>query len=418
MKTTWWFFEPRWRVVWFLTAAAALNFGDRSAMSAVLAAVRTDLGVSDVMLGLLGSVFLWSYALGSPIAGSLGDRFSRAKLVAGSLLAWSAVTALMGLATGYPMLLILRVSLGVAECLFLPAAIALIASHHGTETRARAMSFIQIGANAGMVIGGSAAGFFADHYGWRSGFWVLGGVGILLALASRPMLPAPAVKAVDVARKASFAQAVRYILRVPSYWVLLGESMLSGLGLWIFFTWLPLYFRETYNMPLAAAGFAGTFMLQISVVLGVLAGGWISDRVSANAPHRRMLLYGTFYLIGAPCLLLFLGKPSFVVVAVGISLFSFMRGLASSNDNPTQCEVVPPEFRSTGVGIMNSVATASGGCGVLLAGFLKREVGLGGIFAGISLCFFVASALLFFGYWRFMRRDIARAQERAAAVAG
>jgi predicted MFS family arabinose efflux permease len=408
--------EPRWRVVWFLTLAAALNFGDRSAMSAVLSAVRTDFGSTDVMLGLLGSVFLWSYALGSPIAGTLGDRFSRAKLVTGSLFAWSAVTALMGLATGYPMLLTLRIALGIAECLFLPAAIALIASYHGTETRARAMSFIQIGANVGMVIGGSAAGYFADQYGWRSGFLVLGGAGILLALLSRPMLPAPPVQAADAARKAPFGEAVRYILRVPSYWVLLGESMLSGLGLWVFFTWLPLYFRETFDMPLAAAGFAGTFMLQISVVLGVLAGGWISDCVSANAPHRRMLLYSVFYFIGAPCLLLFLGQPSFAVVATGISLFSFMRGLASSNDNPTQCEVVPPEYRSTGVGIMNAVATASGGCGVLLAGFLKREVGLAGIFAGISVCFLTASVLLFVGYRLFMRRDIARAQERAASA--
>jgi predicted MFS family arabinose efflux permease len=267
-----------------------------------------------------------------------------------------------------------------------------------------------------MVIGGSTAGYFADHFGWRSGFLVLGCTGIALALLSRAMLPAAPVQAAPVAPRASFRDAVKFVLRVPSYWVLLGESMLSGLGIWIFFTWLPLYFRETFQMPLAAAGFAGTFMLQISVVLGVLAGGWISDRVSANAPHRRMLLYGIFYLIGAPCLLLFLGTPSFTVVAIGVSLFSFMRGLASSNDNPTQCEIVPPQFRSTGVGIMNAVATASGGCGVLLAGFLKREVGLGGIFAGISVCFFAASILLLCGYRFLIRKDIARAQANARAA--
>lgn len=415
MKPALWFLEPRWRAVWFLSLAAALNFGDRSAMSAVLAAVRTEFGTTDVMLGLLGSVFLWTYALGSPIAGNLGDRVSQTKMVVGSLIAWSAVTALMGAATGYPMLLTLRVGLGFAECLFLPAAIALIASYHATETRARAMSFIQIGANVGMVIGGSTAGYCADHFGWRSGFLVLGVAGIGLALLSRTMLPPAPVRAASVAKQASFGEAVRFVLRVPSYWVLLGESMLSGLGMWIFFTWLPLYFRETFNMPLAAAGFAGTFMLQISVVLGVMVGGWISDRVAAHAPHRRMLLYGVFYLIGAPCLLLFLGTPSFAVVAIGVSLFSFMRGLASSNDNPTQCEIVPPQFRSTGVGMMNAVATASGGCGVLLAGFLKREVGLAGIFASISVCFFAASILLLFGYRYLIRKDIARAQAQAAS---
>jgi predicted MFS family arabinose efflux permease len=168
-------------------------------------------------------------------------------------------------------------------------------------------------------------------------------------------------------------------------------------------------------MPLAAAGFAGTFMLQISVVLGVLAGGWISDRVSAHAPHRRMLLYGCFYLAGAPCLLFFLGQPTFAVVAVAVSVFSFCRGLAQSNDHPTQCEIVPPEYRATGVGIMNACATAAGGCGVLLAGVLKRDVGLAGIFAGISLCFLVAAVVLLLGYRCFIRRDIARAQTASSS---
>jgi len=151
MNSAPWFLIPRWRLVWFLAFATALNFGDRTAMSAVLSAVQAELGVSDVLLGLLGSVFLWSYALGSPIAGNLADRFSRRRMVIGSLIAWSAVTGLMGLVTNYPTLLILRFSLGLAECLYLPAAIALVASYHPIETRARAMSFVTIGANVGMV---------------------------------------------------------------------------------------------------------------------------------------------------------------------------------------------------------------------------------------------------------------------------
>jgi predicted MFS family arabinose efflux permease len=113
--------------------------------------------------------------------------------------------------------------------------------------------------------------------------------------------------------------------------------------------------------------------------------------------------------------LLFLGTPKFAVVAVAVSVFSFMRGLATANDNPTQCEIVPPEYRATGVGLMNAVATAAGGGGVLVAGMLKNEVGLGGIFAAVSGCFFASAALLFIGYFCFIRRDIARAQEREEA---
>jgi predicted MFS family arabinose efflux permease len=407
--------NPRWRIAAFLAIAAGLNYADRAAMSAVLPAVRSDLGISDVSLGLLGSVFLWSYALGSPLAGSFADRHSRRRIVIGSLIAWSAVTALMGLATGFSMLLVLRFCLGLAECLFLPAAIAFIAEWHGSGTRARAMSFISIGVNGGMILGGAFAGWMADHHGWRAGFWALGFAGVALAFLARPFLPATLNATPEAARRASFREALKYLVRVPTYYVLLAESILSGIGLWIFFSWLPLYFRDTYNMTLAAAGFAGTFMLQISVVLGIIAGGWISDRVSVNAPHRRMLLYSTFYLIAAPFLLLFLGRPAFAIVVVAISGFSFLRGLGQANDNPTQCEVVPPQFRSTGVGIMNACATGAGGFGVLFAGLFKRHFGLESIFAAISGVFVLAGLVLFLGYRRFIRRDIARAQAWEAA---
>lgn len=395
----------RWRLTLFLTVAAALNFADRAAMSSVLSAVRVELSLSDLALGMLGSFFLWSYALGSVFAGHVADRWSRGRLVRLSLLAWSIVTLLTGLASSFPTLLGLRVGLGLAECLFFPAAYALIAQHH-SDTRARAMSLMAVGINAGMVLGGSAAGWLAQHYGWRSGFLLFGVLGIALALIARPFLIGPTP--VPAANRPSLGDAIRVLVRVPTYWAMVCESMLSGMGMWIFFSWLPLYLRETYGMSLAAAGFSGTFMLQISVMTGLAVGGWISDRVAGRARHRRVMLYGTAYLAAAPFLLLFLNQPSFTVVASGIACFSFLRGLGQANDHPTLCEVVPPQFRSTGIGLMNACGTASGGCGVLLAGFLKRDIGLGTVFAGISAAFFLAGLIMLLTYSFFSRRDFER----------
>lgn len=412
--------QTRWRVVAFLAGAAALNYADRSALSSVLPALRAEFALTDVQLGLLGSLFLWGYALGSPVAGVLADRWSRPALVVGSLALWSGVTALMGAAHGFVALVLLRLGLGLAECLYLPAATALIADHHGPETRGRAMSLHSLGLNFGVVLGGACAGYLAEHFGWRAGFVTLGLIGMGLALSARfavtagPAAPAQTARATP---RAPLATAARYLLGVPSFHVLLAKAMLAGVGIWVFFNWLPLYFREAFDLSLGTAGFAGTFMLQISTMLGLGLGGWISDRAAARGPHHRMLAQGLSYLAAAPFLLLFLARPSFAVVAVSVSCFSFFRGLGQANENPTLCEIVPVQFRSTAIGIMNTCATAAGGVGVLLAGVLKRTFGLPAIFAGISLLFVIAGGALLVAYRRWIARDVARANAPSAGQA-
>ena len=132
-----WYREPRWQTAGFLAAAAALNYADRAALSSVLPALRAEFHLSDPQLGLIGSMFLWSYAIASPLAGMLADRWSRRKQVVWSLVVWSGVTALLGAANGLIALLMLRGALGLAESFYLPAATALLGI---TTVRIRAVA--------------------------------------------------------------------------------------------------------------------------------------------------------------------------------------------------------------------------------------------------------------------------------------
>jgi MFS family permease len=203
---------------------------------------------------------------------------------------------------------------------------------------------------------------------------------------------------------------------VPSFHVLLAKAMLAGVGIWTFLNWLPLYFRETFNLSLTGAGFAGTFMLQISSVLGIAFGGWLSDRAALREPRRRMLVHGLCYLAAAPFLLLFLFRPGFSVVAVAVSCFSLFRALGQSSENPILCDIIPARYRSSAIGIMNTGATTAGGLGVLLAGVLKSHFGLNTIFAGISLLFAIAGGALIFAYRHWAAADTARAREFTAGA--
>jgi predicted MFS family arabinose efflux permease len=399
-----------WVVTLFLALAGALNYADRSAFSAVLAPLRAELKLSNAVVGVLGSLFLWSYAFSSTFAGILADRFSRSLLVVVSLALWSGCMGLTGFAHGLTLLCLCRVGLGMGESPYHPAAFALVAEHHAPGKRARAMSVLSVGFQGGIVAGGASAGFFADRFGWRMGFWILGGFGLVLAAAARffvvdgprPVAAGPA--------PGQAAEAMRYLARTPSYLIIVGKQILAEASTWIFIVWLPLYLFETFHLKLGEAGFAGTISLSVFIVLGVAAGGWISDRLAQRHGRYRLTLIGTAYLIAAPILLVFLGRPRFLVVMVAISAWSFLRGAGTGSERPAACEVVPPAYRATAFGIMNSFATASGAVGFLLAGLLKEHFGLGAVFAGSSVLYLLTATSMLVGAWRWMPGDMARAR--------
>ena len=160
--------RDKWLVVALLFLVGVINYADRTSITALYTLLKTDLGFSDVGIGALGSLFLWSYALASPFAGHLGDRINRGSVVIWSLAGWSLVMILTGLTTTRGQLLAMRAVLGLVESLYLPAALALVAEYHDFATRAKAQSMLSVGQYLGMVAGGTLAGFLGEQQGWRS----------------------------------------------------------------------------------------------------------------------------------------------------------------------------------------------------------------------------------------------------------
>ncbi len=404
----------KWYLVGFLFSIGALNYGDRTAIASVFPLLRRDLNASDIQLGAIGTVFLWAYAVASPFAGSLADRVSRSRTIVVSLAAWSAVTLLTGFVTSINELLATRVLLGVAEAAYLPAAIALIADYHSSETRSTAIALHTAGLTAGLVGGGVVAGYLGEHFGWRLSFFLLGAAGLVLALAARLFLrdsSAAAHRTLPARIAPPMWRSVVMILSIPSCIVILAEAMIVSIGTWIFLNWLPLYFNETYKMSLAAAGFAGTFMLQTAATGGLMSSGYISDRVAGRRPRRRMLIQAICFVISAPFLLVFLGRPQLTTLYLCIFLYSFFGRAGTTNENPLLCDLLPAQFRSTAIGLSNSANCFAGGLGVLVAGFLKSSYGLAGIFGGVSVIMIAAAILTGTGYKFFLGRDLERTAE-------
>jgi MFS family permease len=412
--------EP-WRVAVFLFVAAGLNYADRTALSSVIPPLREDLGVTDAQVGLAGLLFLWTYAIASPFAGNLADKYSRSKIVFWSILIWSLITLLTGLSRNTTDLLVLRAALGLAESFYLPAAVALLGEHHGPATRGKAMGFHLIGLNLGVLLGGAFVGSLAEHYGWRPGFWILGVMGIALACGAKYFLsdgPVPVAETKPVTVIAAKpAQAWGYLLRTPSFHGLLLSAIVAGVASWTFLSWLPLFFSENYGMKLGAAGLAGVALYKAPVLLGTGFGGWISDRAIRHNARARVLIKALSFLVSCPFLFFFIGAPTFALLATMLIVSSFIRAIGVPSEHAIICEVVPPQFRSTAIGIFNTCGSAAGGVGVLLAGLFKKEFGLNMIFGSCSLLYAAAGLMLLAVYCFFTAKDMARAELHALQAA-
>ena len=394
---------PKWKIAAMVFAIAALNYADRTAIASVFPLLRADLGITDAVIAGIGSLFLWSYAIGSPFAGHLADRFSRTRIVIISLLAWSTVTALTALVHSSSALLLTRVLLGLTECAYLPAAIALLAEHHGPETRATAIGFHIAGMNLGLIGGSALAGYLGQALGWRMDFVILGATGFALAIGAVFVLRDAPRDISEPSTASSGLSGVWHLLHLPAYVAVIASAMLISIGTWMFLNWLPLYVYDRFHLSLAMSGLSSSSLLQAAAILGAVLGGYISDRFTANSPSRRVLFLSLGYFCAAPFLLTFLGNSSLAVLNVSIFSYSFLKGIGSVSECPIICEVAGPRLRSTGLGILNMMNCLAGGVGIAWAGFLKRDYGLGLAFGTIPI-YVVLAAVVVLAAYRIMRR--------------
>src|SRR4051812_42920895 len=172
----------KWELIALLWFAYFFNRADRQIYSFVMPQIKADLKLSDFQLGLVATIFTWTYGLLVPLGGYFGDLLRRKWVIVTSLLLWSAATLLTGLSTGLVMLIVLRgLATGGGESFYYPSATSLIGQFHH-RTRALAMSIHQTALYVGLIVSGLLVGYVAELYGWRSAFYLFGFGGIALAL--------------------------------------------------------------------------------------------------------------------------------------------------------------------------------------------------------------------------------------------
>jgi MFS transporter, Spinster family, sphingosine-1-phosphate transporter len=368
-----------WTVVALLWPVAMLNYLDRQMLSTVRASIQADIPsiANAEQFGVVMALFMWSYALLSPVGGYVADRFNRRWTVIGSLFVWSAVTWLTGHAHTYGEMKFFRALMGISEACYIPAALALIADFHSGGTRARAVGIHQSGIYAGLALGG-IGGYIAQLSTWRNCFTWFGAAGVVYAVVLMLALrDAPAADGESRRDQppVTVAGTVRALWTQPAFWILVAYFTFPAIAGWVVKNWLPTFLADTFRLKEGPAGISATLYVQAASFAGVLLGGTLADRWMRASDRGRIYTSALGTALCVPALLGVGGAWNMVAAIAFLVLFGIGWGFYDSNNMPILCQIARPEHRATGYGFMNMASTAVGGGATVVLGWM-RDAGL------------------------------------------
>jgi len=291
-----------------LMLAYTLSICDRMILSILFPDIKVEFGLSDTQLGLLGGIsFALFYAtMGLPIA-RLSDQYSRKRIIIASLVIFSIMTALSGMAAGFISLLLFRIGVGIGEAGVNPASHSLIADYFPPKRRGFAMATLMLGGSLGMILGFVGGGIVAEHYGWRVAMIAVGVPGLLLALLMAKLLKEPGRGTFETQAPTSpppiFTTAVT-MWQNPAMRHLIAGSVAAGLMSYGLTQWLPTFFMRTHDLSQSQTGMLIAGVFGISGAIGALVAGKLFDRLAV-----RGFQYGMWMLAIVP----FFTMPFFIM---------------------------------------------------------------------------------------------------------
>ena len=401
-----------WILIGLLWMVSFLNSADRAILNAVKPLLRDAFAITDVQLGLVDTVFFWTYAVCAFMFGRIGDSVRRRNMVLFGLLFWSMATGFMPIATGFAMLLGMRTLVAVGESTYYPTATALISSWHRPAMRSRALAIHQTAVFAGGGIGSWAAGALADAHGWSMPFIVfalLGGVVFgLLIFALRDDAPAVATAAAEGPKE----EPLKLILANPAALLLCGVFCLATAASSAVLNWCNTYAHDVLKLNLADSALVGPVMITSAGFGAVLVGGWLSDKLAARSVTGRVTVLAFGLALAGLFLLPFPWAGSMLLVGALLFATSFGKGLFDGCIYAAMHDVVPDSARATAAGLMTMLGFLGAGISTAALPAIAVHTGLAAGFAMMAGLYALAVLALLAGRGT-VHRAILSINERA-----
>jgi MFS family permease len=353
-----------WYVVLLLTATQVVSYIDRFLPSLLLEAIKHDLALTDLQVGLLmGPAFgLFYVFVGVPI-GWLADRYSRRRILAAGISIWCAMTAAAGLARSFLPLFFTRMGVGLGEASVAPCSVSLISDYFPRERRAPPLSLFMagtfIGAGTAFLFGGPlvhhitslppvSLPVLGDLRSWQLAFVIVGLPGFVLAALMftirepRRQDQAQRDLDADAAGRASLGAAFRFMRkRWTAFGALfIGSAAVVTMGSLSF--WNVALFGRTWGWSVREVGIATGVLFFIGGPAGTLAGIALTKRwIAAGRKDATLRALWTGLAIAVPGFALYPVMPS-AELAVAMQLFAFTGQAMAAAAGPASITLIAP----------------------------------------------------------------------------
>jgi ACS family hexuronate transporter-like MFS transporter len=380
----------RWVYAGLLLLASVMNYIDRQTLSVLTVTIQRALHLSDVQYGYVVQSFLGTYMVMYVVSGRLVDRYGARRTQAVFLFSWSIANALTGFAVGFVSLALGRAALGAAEPGNYTASLRAVGDWFSTKERSIAVGIYSMGGTLGAAVAVPVVAAITVRHGWRSAFFVTGGIGIVTALLWTLIYRDPPDRPV-VSPRIPWS----VVLRQPYIVVMLVTRAMTD-SVWYFFLfWSLKYMQEHYGLTLTAVG-TTLWVLFVAADVGSLAGGLVSSRfVSRFGPLGSRF---TVMLPAAACMALLSVVPSLRSTAAAVAILSFLalcHMAWMTNVTTATLDLFPREMATT---VQGMIGAASALGGLLTAAVISRTIeahGYRAIFYLMAVMHPIAAIVLF-----------------------
>jgi MFS family permease len=424
----------------FLTLLNVMNFVDRQLLASFANFIVPDLGLTNTQFGLLtGLFFIVFYSVMGLFMGALADMVNRTRLIAAGLAVWSALTAISGAARGFWTLAAPRMLIGVGESIMTPTAMSLLADRFPASRLGFASGFYYMGVPIGVGMSLLIVGYLGPAIGWRNCFYLLGAVGLVLAVVMlfiketprrHQMLPhsVPAQGPPEVADRPTFRSILRTLGFALRNCPALGLTIGGGVALHFILgaaAFDQLWYVQERGFDRAEIAQITGWIAMVAGILGNLFGGaggdWWLRRTGMGRP---MFLFWIMVILAPVNIAYRLVDPDTLWFWIGVFVAFFQLGCFYGPTFSTVQELVPPQIRATVVAFYILVLNLIGlGFGITAGGLvidLLAGAGSEAPYTWTLLLFTLFSLLsvpLFYLAGRRYHGDRKRLFERVAAAA-